>query len=60
MAGHHGQKVATQFTCVDKSLEQVPGCTANTDGKLVYTIETHCNHLIPCSDRELTCLVCTK
>ena len=60
MAGHHGHKSATQFTCIDKSVEQIPGSGGNTDGKLFYTIEAHCNHFIPCSDKELTCVVCTK
>ena len=60
MAGYHGHKAATQFTCIDESLEQIPGSGSNTDGKLFYTVEAHCNHFIPCSDKELTCVVCTK
>jgi len=60
MAGAHSQKAATQFTCMDKSLEQVSGSGASTNGKLFYTVEAYCNHLIPCSDKELTCAVCTK
>ena len=60
MAGNDGQKAATQFTCVDESVEQIPGSGANTDGKRFYTIEAKCNHHIPCSDKELTCAVCTK
>ena len=60
MAGHYSHKAATQFTCVDESLEQIPGSGANNGGKLFYTVEAHCNHFIPCSDKELTCVVCTK
>jgi len=60
MAGHYNHKAATQFTCIDRTLEQIPGSGSNTDGKLFYTIEAHCNHFIPCSDKELTCVVCTK
>ena len=60
MAGYHGHKAATQFTCIDKSLEQIPGSGASTNGKLFYTVEAHCGHFIPCSDKELTCVVCTK
>ena len=60
MAGKDDQKGATQFTCMDKSLEQVPGSGADTNGYLFYTVEAHCNHFIPCSDKELTCVVCTK
>ena len=63
MAGHHGQKVATQitqYTCVDESLEQIPGSGGSTNGYLLYTVEAHCGQFIPCSDKELTCVVCTK
>ena len=60
MAGHHGHKAATQFTCVDESVEQIPGSGANVNGYLIYMVEAHCGHFIPCSDKELTCVVCTK
>ena len=60
MAGHHAHKAATQFTCIDKSLGQIPGSGGNTGGKLFYLVEAHCNHFIPCSPKELTCVVCTK
>ena len=60
MAGANSHKAATQFTCIDESVEQIPGSGGNTDGKLFYTVEAHCNHFIPCSDKELTCVVCTK
>ena len=33
MAGRHSHKAATQFTCIDKSLEQVPGT-----GKMVLDV----------------------
>ena len=60
MAGHHNHKAATQYTCVDKSLEQIPGSGANTNGYLLFTVEAYCNHYIPCSEKEVTCVVCTK
>ncbi|XP_065907868.1 uncharacterized protein [Dysidea avara] len=60
MAGHHNHKAATQYTCMDKTLQMIPGSGANTDGRLFYTVEAQCNHFIPCSDKELTCVVCTK
>ena len=60
MAGRHNHKAATQFTCVDKGLEQIPGSAASTNGYLFYTVEAHCGHFIPCSVKELTCVVCTK
>ena len=60
MAGYQGHKAATQFTCMDRGLEQIPGSGTDTNGYLFYTVEAHCNHFIPCSDKELTCVVCTK
>ena len=60
MAGHHTQKAAIQHTCMDKSLEQIPGSGANTNGYLLHTVEAKCGYFIPCSDKELTCVVCTK
>lgn len=60
MAGHVSHKAGTTYTCVDKSLEQIEGSGADTNGRLFYTVEAYCNHYIPCSDKELTCVVCTK
>ena len=42
---------------MDKSLEQIPGNGANTNGYLLYTIEAKCGYFFPCSDKELTCVV---
>ena len=60
MAGHHNLKAATQFTCVDKSLEMISGSGVDTGGYLFHTVEAYCGHFILCSDKELTCVVCTK
>ena len=60
MAGSHDHKAAIQYTCVDKSLEQIPGSAADTNGYLFFTVEAYCDHHIPCSDKEVTCVVCTK
>ena len=60
MAGRYTHKAATQYTCVDISVEQIPGSGTSTNGYLFYTVEAHCNQHIPCSDKELTCVVCTK
>ena len=60
MAGHHSHKASTQFICMDNSLELIPGSGVNTDGYLFYAVEAYCGHFIPCSDKELTCIVCTK
>ena len=60
MAGYYAYKSATQYTCMDESLEQIPGSAALNYGYLFYTVEAYCDHFIPCSDKELTCVVCTK
>ena len=60
MAGLHTHKAATQYTCVDESVGQIPASGSNTNGYLFYLVEAVCNHFIPCSDKELTCVVCTK
>ena len=60
MAGRHSHKAATQYTCIDESVEQIPRSGASTDGYLFYIVEAYCGYHIPCSDKELTCVVCTK
>ena len=60
MAGHHNHKAGTQYTCVDKSLEQIPGSGVDSSGYLFYTVEAKCGYFFPCSDKELSCVVCTK
>ena len=60
MAGHYSNKAATQFTCVDKSVEPIRG-SGSGGGYWMYTVEANndCGFL-PCSSYELTCVVCTK
>ena len=61
MAGHYTHKAATQFTCIDMSLEQISGSGGDNAGYLFYTVELYsCQPLIPCDQKELTCVVCTK
>ena len=60
MAGRHTYKAATQYNCIDESLEQIPGSGASTNGYLLHTVEALCDHHIPCSEKEVTCVVCTK
>ena len=60
MGGKYDHKAATQYTCVDEGLGQIPGSGANENGYLFYTVEAKCGYYIPCSDKELTCVVCTK
>ena len=60
MAGHQNHKTATQYTCMDNSLGQISGSGGSTGGYLFCLVEAHCGHFIPCNDKELTCVVCTK
>ena len=64
MAGHYNQAAATQFTCVDKSVEQIPGSGSASVGYHLYTVEVNndCGtNFLPCdSSQELSCVVCTK
>lgn len=45
MAGHHGHTAGSTYTCVDEHPDTVPGCHANTDGYLYYTVEARCGTL---------------
>ena len=60
MARHHGHKAVTQFTCVGKGLGQIPESGASTNGKLFCLAEAHYGHFVHCSDKERTCVECTK
>ena len=44
MAGHHIHKSGSQFTCVDKSLEQIQGSGSDVNGYHLYTTEVHCGN----------------
>ena len=56
MAGQHSHKAATQYTCVDESLEQISGSGPSTNSYLFYTAEAYCDPDISCSDKEITCV----
>ena len=43
MAGRHNHKAATQYTCVDMSVEQIPASGTNTNG---YTSFTQLKHIV--------------
>ena len=53
----------TQFICMDRNMEAIPGLQANTNGALFYHAEATCNGL-SCgpynTEKELSCVVCTK
>ena len=50
MAGAHNNAAATQYTCLDEKLEQIPGSAGNNNGYLFHPVEAVCGHFIPCSD----------
>ncbi|KAL9974708.1 hypothetical protein ACROYT_G011781 [Oculina patagonica] len=63
MAGNYNHKHSTNFICVDRDAEYVPGSKASQNGAMLYLMEGACGSL-PClpyvGGRELTCAVCTK
>ena len=63
MSANYAHKKQSDFICVDKAAESIPGSQANLNGALLYPVEGHCGTL-PCGPyvqvRELTCAVCTK
>ena len=64
MAGHYEFNGATDYYCVDKDPENLPGGTANQNGYLLYFVEARCVASLRCppyvNGRELQCAVCTK
>ena len=65
MASHFNHKSSTEFVCVDRNPEIVPGSIANQNGVLFYPVEGVCDPgNLPCSPyiqgAELTCVVCSK
>ena len=62
MAGYHSHS-STDYYCVDKDPENLPGGESNADGHLLYFVEAACGSL-RCppyvNGRELQCAVCSK
>ena len=63
MAGHHTHPATTDYYCVDKDPENLPGGEASQDCYLLYFVEARCGSL-RCppyvNGREFHCVVCTK
>uniref|UniRef100_K1RJ29 Short-chain collagen C4 n=1 Tax=Magallana gigas TaxID=29159 RepID=K1RJ29_MAGGI len=63
MAGYHGYKAGSTYTCVDSHPDTVQGGHANKNGYLFYTVEARCGTL-KCppyvEGREVVCVVCSK
>ena len=64
MAGHYNFSGATDYYCIDKDPENLPGGTGNDNGYLLYFVEARCGASLRCppyvNGRELQCAVCTK
>lgn len=62
-AGDFNNIAASEYVCLDKEFELIPGGEENLNGKLFYIAEAICGSL-PCepyvNGRELTCVVCSK
>ncbi|XP_069104556.1 uncharacterized protein [Argopecten irradians] len=63
-SGYHGHKAASQYACVDKDPQAIPGGGSQDDGsKLFYGVKAKCGAL-PCPPYEdgkfLSCVVCVK
>ena len=62
MSGHH-EYSPTNYYCVDKDSENLPGGESNLNGNLLYFVESRCGSL-RCppyvNGREFQCVVCTK
>ena len=53
----------TNYECVDRAPESLPGSQADTNGALFYPVEANCNGMAcpPYNNyKELNCVVCTK
>ena len=64
MAGYYDFSGATDYYCIDKDHENLPGGTGNDNGYLLYFVEARCGASLRCppyvNGRELQCAVCTK
>ena len=63
MSGLYNHAAATDYYCIDKDAEALPGGAKNENGKLLYFVEVRCTSL-ECppykSGWELACVVCSK
>ncbi|XP_071139058.1 uncharacterized protein [Mytilus edulis] len=63
MSGYHRHAAASEFACVDRDAEAIPGGSNNENGKLFYPVKTQCGSL-KCPpyihDTEVLCVVCSK
>ena len=62
LMSEHSEHSASEYICVDKELEVLPGGYTNQNGGLLYVVEAVCGAL-PCppyvDGYEVSCVVCT-
>ncbi|XP_062576157.1 short-chain collagen C4-like [Saccostrea cucullata] len=63
MSNAHRHPGESEYICVDAHPDVIPNSSSNTNGAVLYMVETVCRSL-PCppyvAGRELTCAVCSK
>ena len=64
MSDRYLHKGRTEFVCVDKYPESLPGLGNSVDGALLHPVQVDCHFGIPCppyvDPKDLACVVCTK
>ena len=67
MSGNDGHSHSTTYECVDGNPQYISGLSADQDGSHFYFIKPDCSssgQIVHCppyySDRQLTCVVCSK
>ena len=66
MSAAQGHPLSTEYECVDKDVESVPGLNAvgwGSGSEILYHVEASCNGMACPSyeaGKELTCVVCTR
>ena len=61
IAGHYNQERSSMYNCVDVTLQQIPGSSADNTGHQLYTIYAASSQFTPrYSSYALSCVVCSK
>ena len=65
MTEHYNNAHESEFVCIDKDAEAVPGSQSDTNGALLYVVQSSCGvGPLPCKlyigGHELPCVVCSK
>ncbi len=64
MTSHDGHQLNTVYICLDENAENIPNTQQNTNGGLMYHVNSACAPGVPCppfqKGRVIACVVCTK